>query len=127
MPARLLVAAEKGRFELIVSEHLLSEVQDVLERPKMRRYLPVEEISDYLERISDIATVVEGPAPSDVVPDDTLDPDDDYLIELCFVGVVECLVSGDRHLLSLETNMDTKTAIPILTPREFLEQLKRQR
>lgn len=45
------MAAEKGDFELVVSEHLLNEVQDVLERPKMRRYLPVEEVPDYLDRV----------------------------------------------------------------------------
>lgn len=118
--------AEKERFESVVSEHLLNEVQGVLERPKMRRYFPVEEVPNYLDRISITATVVDDPAPSRLVPDDTLYPDDDCLIELCSSGRISYLVSGDRHLLDLETNPNTGIFAPVLTPREFLEQLKKQ-
>lgn len=125
MPTRLLVAAEKGRFELIVSEHLLDEVQDVLERPKMRRYLPVEDPGLPGSDLSYCYSFYD-PTPSGLVPDDTLDPDDDYLIELCY-GRATYLISGDRHLLNLETRPHSGIATPILTPREFLEQLKRQR
>ena len=106
---------------MIVSEHLLGEVQDVLERPKMRRYLPVEEISDYLDRVWDASTIIEDPKSSmsfrGMVPSD---PDDDYILGLAIMGRAEAIVSGDKHLLDLETMASSGTSTLILTPREFL-------
>lgn len=127
MPARLLVAAEQSHFELIVSEHLLNEVQDVLERPKMRHYLPVEEIPDYLDRVWNAGTPASDMVSSYFEGSVPEDPDDDYIFGVAVMGRAEIIVSGDKHLLDLETKTSSGIATPILTPREFLEQLKRQR
>ena len=119
-PAKLLEAAEKGRFELIVSEHLLEEVRDVLGRPKMRRYLTEAKVPFYLDWIGSIATVLEDPPHTGFAPTDLADPNDDYLFDLRYMGEAQYLVSGDSHLLDLEPKPRSIIFPPILSPREFL-------
>ena len=112
---------------MIVSEHLLDEVQDVLERPKMRRYLPLKEVSVYLDRVWDAgipASDMKQRSFRGLVPSD---PDDDYIPGLAVMGRAGVIVSGDKHLLDLETKTDSGIVASILTPRKFLEQLKSQR
>jgi putative PIN family toxin of toxin-antitoxin system len=121
------MAAEKGRFELVVSEHLLNEVQDVLERPKMRRYLSVEEVPHYLNRVWEAGTPASDMTSSYFKGSVPEDPDDDYIPGLAIMGRAEAIVSGDKHLLDLRTKKSSGISTPILTPREFLEQLEGKR
>lgn len=46
------------------------------------------------------------------------DPDDDYLIALARTARADALVSGDADLTDLDL-----TDLPVLTPRQFLEDL----
>lgn len=115
-PARVLEAAEDGLYELVASERLLDEVRDVLARQKFRRYLPVEAVSVYLERLRSSVTLLGE------IEDDagyTRDPDDDYLIALALVSEADLIVSGDKHLLELEG----ECAPRIVRPAEFLSSL----
>lgn len=112
---------------MIVSEHLLNEAQDVLERPKMCRYLPVEEVPNYLDRLWDVGTPASDMTSSYFKGSVPEDPDDDYIFGLAVMGRAEAIVSGDKHLLALKAKMGFGINTTILTPREFLEQLKRQR
>lgn len=116
---------------MVVSEHLLEEVRDVLSRQKMRRYFPSSEVPVYLDRLRAATMVAEG-APTGA--GSTFDQDDDYLVGLVgFIAIsryAECrLVSGDRHLLNLPDlavkDAEGKLLARILTPREFLEELER--
>jgi predicted nucleic acid-binding protein len=45
------------------------------------------------------------------------DPDDDFVLACALEEKVDCVVSGDPHLVSLKTYKH----IPILTPKEFVE------
>jgi len=47
------------------------------------------------------------------------DPDDDRVLECAIQGRADFIVTGDRHLLKL----NTYKGIPILTVRQFLEQM----
>lgn len=116
-------AAEAGRYELIVSDDLLEEVENVLLRPKFRRYLPEEDVPAYLERLRLMSRSALGSPGSTIAMDEsaavtTEDPDDDYLVVL---GIGEIIISGDRHLLALRST--GTTAVRVLTPREFLDEL----
>jgi putative PIN family toxin of toxin-antitoxin system len=107
---------------LVVSPHLLYELQAVLSREKFRRYLPIDEVREYLLWLREHAVVAENVA-EDVTAGSTPDPDDDYLVGVAISSASEVLVSGDAHLLDLETRIPGGISTPTITPREFLAQL----
>lgn len=118
-PAGLLVAWFEGRFEMIVSEELLSELARVLLRPKFRRYTTPEEVGEYVRLLRRMATL----EPEPVAPPQALTPDpkDDYLVALARSSEAHFLVAGDPHLTRLSNPQP-----PVLTPRAFLDILKEQ-
>ena len=46
------------------------------------------------------------------------DPDDDKFIWCALAGRVECIISGDEHLLNLDPS-----PVPVLSPSQFLSKL----
>lgn len=114
-PRQILTAWTNERFELIVSPSVLDELADVLARPKFRRFISTATAVGFIDGLAaDAIIVTDPPDPPSVSPD----PDDDYLIALARVARADYLVSGDRHLLDL-----TDPHPPVLTPRQFLDQL----
>jgi uncharacterized protein len=114
-PREILTAWTQGCFDLIVSPQLIGELRDVLARPKFRRWVSTETAVDYLDGLTDAATVIDDPP---VQPGLSPDPDDDYLVTLARAADAHYLVSGDRHLTGL-----TDPTPPILTPRQFRDRL----
>jgi putative PIN family toxin of toxin-antitoxin system len=115
--ARLLLELRAGAFELVVSPHLLAELDEVLHRDKFRRYATEDEVDVYIDVLRNESLVLDDPDPD---PDPIAgDPDDEYLIALARAARVDALVSGDPHLTRL------RERIPVLTPREFLNTLER--
>ena len=113
-PADVLRSLAMGEFELIASQALLDELQRALAYPKLRLHLSESDAADLVRWLADTASVVLDPD-SDP-PVHSRDPDDDYLIVLASAHRA-ALVSGDKHLLSLEG------AIPVFSPRAFLDLL----
>lgn len=110
-PAKLLVAARAGSFDLIVSPVLLDELERVLRREKFRRYVDLDGVTAYLDLLRrDAQLVVDPETPP---PIRCKDPDDDYLIALAH-SQNAALVSGDSDLLELAEE------IPVFSPAEFL-------
>lgn len=97
----------------MVSETLLAELEDVLLRPKFRRYLAEDEALGYVERFRRLAAMVPDP---EAAPGLTPDPKDDYLVALARSAEADFLVSGAPHLTGLE---DPRPRV--LTPRAFLD------
>ncbi len=129
MAARVLAAAEEGRYELVLSTRLVSELEDVLRREKFRRYLPIESVPLFISRLALAASRASGgPLPYDPPYEEgeivqvSADPKDDYLVALAVASEASYLVSGDPHLLDLQTSAPGAISLPILTLREFLEQ-----
>lgn len=113
-PAQLLGKWLEGEFELVATERLLAELETTLARPKLRAHIDEAEVSGFLELLRGLAEMTKDP---DTEPSVTSrDPDDDYLIAAA-AAARATLVSGDTHLLELES------AIPVLTPRAFLDTL----
>jgi len=100
-----------GGFELIVSPLLLAELQRALAYPKLRKRIAAEDAARVVEWLGRSAAVTEDPAGTP--PLRSPDPGDDYLLALAATARA-ALVTGDRHLLSLDT------ALPIYAPAEFL-------
>ena len=85
-------------FELIVSPLLLAELEEVLLRPKFRRWLDEDTAHSYIDRLRSEATPAKDP---EIVPAVTRDPTDDYLVALAREVRADYLVSGDLDLLQL--------------------------
>ena len=110
-PARLLAEARDGGVELVVSPLLLGELEEVLRRPKFRRYADLDTVRDFVDLVRRVGLHV--PDPDGQPPLRSADPDDDYLIALAHRQSA-LLVSGDRHLLELTDGA------PILAPADLL-------
>jgi hypothetical protein len=110
-PARLLLAWQEGRFELIVSPALLAELRRALAYPKIERLIPPADADAFVAWLSRSALLaLDASAPP---PIHAIDPDDDYLLALAAEQRAE-LVSGDGHLLALAGDY------PISGPADFL-------
>ncbi|MBI5353701.1 MAG: putative toxin-antitoxin system toxin component, PIN family [Chloroflexi bacterium] len=103
------------KFLLIVSDEIVSEYLDVLQRPKL--HLKPYTIAVIMGRIYRKAEFV---APTERTPNIQPDPKDDKFLEAAIAGKVDIIVSGDKHLLDLKEFR----SIPIITGREFLDWLK---
>lgn len=117
-PARIARAADSGIFELVVSELLLSELHDVLMRPRFRRYMTEGEVEDLVADLREKGTGATEGEIERAVPDD---PKDDYLVALTHASNADYLVSGDPHL----AGVISQVSVAILTPRKFGELLER--
>jgi putative PIN family toxin of toxin-antitoxin system len=126
-PRETLHRWTSGAFELIVSAEILFELQEVLTRPKFRRYLTLEEVRYYVLWLHDRAAEVSGELPKDVVRGVTADPDDDYIAGVAYLGKADIIVSGDPDLTDLHAirRGDSGVIARILTPRAFLNELDR--
>ena len=113
MSARLLLAARAGRFQLVASP-LLDELSDVLDRPKFRRYLSIEDARRFVNAIRELAVVIDDrPEEDDPITDD---PDDHFLVLLAEAAGADVLVSGDLDLTTVQ-----RPGLVVMTPRTFLE------
>ena len=103
--ARLILTARAGHFQLIASPMLLTELSGVLDRPKFRRYISLEDAHLFVEEMRKLAHLVD-------------DPDDDFLVLLAETVGAEVLASGDPHLTTLQ-----RPGLTVMAPGSFLDAL----
>lgn len=99
-----------------MSPLLLSELEQVLARPQLARWVTPEQVRARLRALR--ATAIEVADPEDQ-PGVTRDPKDDYLVALARAAGASVIVSGDRDLLEADVRP------PVVTPRELLRLLQR--
>lgn len=107
---RLLLEEE---IQLIFSDELLGEFIEVAQRPKFRRFFPLEELSELVEMIEEVAEFV------DVTTDDiTLcqDGKDNFLLCLARDASADYLITEDNDLLVL----NPFEGIQIIMMKDFL-------
>jgi putative PIN family toxin of toxin-antitoxin system len=104
----------RGDFDLVTSEPLLSELNDVLRRPHIRPRLnwSTERITDFLGEVARQAVVVEPHFILTVVRDDN----DNRVLEAAVEGEADYIVSNDDDLLVL----GEYEGIQIVTPARFV-------
>ncbi len=90
--------------ELVFSEELLLEFIEVTDRPKLRKYFKQEDITDLLDSMNEVGTIVKLTSKVNKCRDEK----DNFLLALCKDGKVDYLVSGDEDLLTLEEFGKTK-------------------
>jgi uncharacterized protein len=98
--------------QLLVSESIWLELEQVLARPKFNRYTTPEERNDFLVDLSETVQFI------DVTEqiNECRDPKDNKYLELALSGQAECIVTGDDDLLVL----NPWRGVEILNVQEFL-------
>jgi len=121
-PAQLLNAWREGRYMLVTSPAIIAEVVEVLESPRIsKKYLiRHQDVENLVDVLKTDAVLVPGEA--GVKGSVPRDPRDEMFLACAIDANTDCIVSGDRHLLDLRTFR----GIPILTVKEFAEELENQ-
>jgi putative PIN family toxin of toxin-antitoxin system len=116
-PGQLVEAWRDRRFALVVSPLLLTELDEVLSRPKFARWAGDGRGAAYVAGFD--ARSEHQPDPVDPPSSGIRDPDDDYLVALMRATQADFLVSLDRDLL--DAQLDDIAAID---PAVFVGRLK---
>ena len=98
--------------DLLFSSETLTELNEVLRRPKFDRYLGPKDRDQFMHLLARLAIIVQVTHPVQ----GCRDPKDDKFLEVAFNGRADVLISGDADLLEL----NPFRGIPILSRREFL-------
>lgn len=111
-PFEILRLAEQGEIISVTSPVISTELRDVLRRDRLP--FSDDQVDELVTKVLSISRVIEPEIDIEAVEDD---PDDDKMLECAVAGDVDCLVSGDSHLLDLENYR----GILIYSPDEFLQ------
>lgn len=114
-PRNIVLATLEGKYELITTTEQLTEIQRALSYPKLK--LTNKQQQNILEVIKHAATIVQPKTSVYVIQED---PDDNKILEAAIAGKATTIISGDKHVLQLQTYKN----IPIQKPREFYEKNK---
>jgi putative PIN family toxin of toxin-antitoxin system len=114
-PFDCLAAWVKGRCEVFISPALLAEYHETIE--ELRLEYPARKFAAWADALAESATLV---FPMENASGETIDPDDEMILECALAAEADCIVTGDKkHLLSLRRFRD----IPIISPADFLRLL----
>jgi putative PIN family toxin of toxin-antitoxin system len=119
LPAQVLNAWREGKYMLVTSPAIIGEIVDVLESPRITKKYSIgrEDIKQLVDLLETDTIIVPGRVVvAGAVPQD---PRDEIFLACAVDSKADCIVSGDRHLLDIETYKD----IPILTVKAFAERL----
>lgn len=117
--ARQLVDTVLDRdIEVLMSESTFAELVSRLNRPKFDRYREHESWNSFLMALVEMALWHEDAGTTTGI---SRDVDDDKFLALAMTGQTKAIISGDRDLLDLVSH----EGIPILTPAQFLQRLRR--
>lgn len=106
------------RFLLIVSPSLLAEVEDVVQRSRVRKFhkRSSESLQKIIGELANLSFLVPGKSDIKIVRD----PDDDKIIATALEGKADYIVSRDLDLLDLKEFKKIK----IISPEEFMRLLR---
>ena len=107
-PRKIFEKAISEKIHLFISEPLLDEIKRVLSRPKFS-YSPkaIQTIIHELLLVSDLVT------PTKTINLIKSDPDDNKILECAIESKADFIVTGDYHLLDLESYHKIKIISPI--------------
>jgi putative PIN family toxin of toxin-antitoxin system len=116
-PARIRHALTTGTIRAVASPDLVSELDEVLHRRKLARYLST---ADADRAVTEFRRTAEMHYPEEAPTPITRDPDDDYLVALTRYAKADLLVTGDTDLLDL-----ADPGIRIVRPADLMAELDR--
>ncbi|MBI4310879.1 MAG: putative toxin-antitoxin system toxin component, PIN family [Chloroflexi bacterium] len=114
-PGQLLQAWERRAFQLVLSRHILAELERTLASPYFARRLRMEQIIRAFALVRNESVLTQmGP-----IPRVASHPEDDLILAAAVSARVDYLVTGDKQLQLL----GSYEGVAILSPREFLDLL----
>ena len=116
VPHEVVVKGISSEYQIVISVATLTEFRDTLLKYPDKFHMDEDNVQQEVETIRYFAEFVDPDEDITVVEDD---PDDDKFLEAAVAGNVDYIVSGDRHLLDL----DSFRGIEIVEPRSFYEGL----
>ena len=117
-PAQAFYAA-LDRGNILLSQPVLKELNEVLAREKLKPYLLFEERERFIIALMSEALLIDIKETIRVCRD----PEDDKFLELAVNGGAACIISGDEDLLILNPFRN----IPIIKPDKFLTSLNTEK
>lgn len=118
-PAQLFALWRSRKFDLLTCAEQIDEIARVTRYPKIRTRLAPALAGRLINRLRDLAIVVEKLPKVDRSPD----PGDNYLLALAEAGEAQLLITGDKPLLRLNRYKSTR----IVTLADLVSLLKSQR
>ena len=112
----IITLVSEGQVCGFTSAALLSELEDVLARPKFG--LTPQQLAAMMELVRQTFLSVTPMEPTHAVAED---PDDDAVLDAAIAANADVVVSGDDHLRAL----GTFRGIRIVSPADFMKQLKK--
>jgi putative PIN family toxin of toxin-antitoxin system len=109
---KLLLEFRAGAFEIVMSPQTIAEIGELLNRPRIRRYLSGADAEAIVELLRRESVMIEDPA--DLEPALSDDRGADHLLAVARAGSANAVVATDPHLTALSDRL------PIVTPTEFL-------
>ena len=114
-PPRLIVSAWlAGRFELVISAHILDEISRTHTKRYFRDRLSDADIDYFHGLLRSRATIVPITA---VVRGVATHPEDDLVLATAVSGNVDYLVTGDERL---RARVPSYRGIPVISPAQFV-------
>jgi putative PIN family toxin of toxin-antitoxin system len=116
VPAMLIDAWRQGVFHLVISEHILEELEETWKDPYWRARFSPTASTDAIALLRSDAIVT---ALTVEVTGIATHPEDDLILATAVAGNADYLVTGDRQLRAVGTFQ----GVTMLSPRAFLDRL----
>ncbi len=117
IPGQILAKWRDGKFELIISQHIINELEETLSKPYFLNLLKTKDIDDFLDLLLSETTLTLITAR---IRDVATHPEDDLVLATAESGKASFVVTGDHGLQNLKQFKDIK----IVSPRTFSEILR---
>ena len=114
IPGQILKEWRDGKFELIISQHIINELEEILSKPYFLNLLKTKDIDDFLDLLFSEATLT---LITTKVQDVATHPEDDLVLATAESGKASYVVTGDHGLQDLKHFKDIK----IVSPGTFSE------
>jgi putative PIN family toxin of toxin-antitoxin system len=115
-PYQILKAWRDGKIQILVSPAILQEYHRIMVELSAR--FPAIDPRSLVDFLTVHSEIVLPPCLPPVIQHD---PSDDKFLECALAGKATCIISGDKHLLSLSQFK----GIPILKPHDFIQRYLR--